>query len=169
MRPSAQGRTIQVPRHPRRLTRFTRMPSITALKILQQPFCARSDDGGLTFGAGVPIYNLTQCSGIHGHVKVAPDGTVYVPNRGCGATQAVVVSADNGLTWAVQRDSGQHFQRRRGSVCGNRFGWDNLFRLSRRQQRASENCSLHRSGIELEPLPTMPARSSEFKIPRSRK
>ncbi len=65
-------------------------------------FCARSDDGGLTFGPGVPIYNLTQCSGIHGHVKVAPDGTVYVPNRGCGANQAVAVSSDNGLTWAVR-------------------------------------------------------------------
>ena len=65
-------------------------------------FCARSDDGGLTFGPGVPLYNLTQCTGIHGHVKVAPDGTVYVPNRGCGANQAVVVSADNGLTWTVR-------------------------------------------------------------------
>jgi hypothetical protein len=65
-------------------------------------FCARSDDGGLSFGPGVPIYNLTQCSGIHGHVKVAPDGTVYVPNRGCGANQAVAVSADNGLTWNVR-------------------------------------------------------------------
>jgi hypothetical protein len=65
-------------------------------------FCARSDDGGLTFGPGVPIYNLTQCAGIHGHVKVAPDGTVYVPNRGCGANQAAAVSADNGLTWAVR-------------------------------------------------------------------
>ena len=65
-------------------------------------FCARSDDGGLTFGPGVPIYNLTQCAGIHGHIKVAPDGTVYVPNRGCGANQAVAVSSDNGLTWAVR-------------------------------------------------------------------
>jgi len=65
-------------------------------------FCARSDDGGLTFGPGVAMYNLTQCTGIHGHVKVAPDGTVYVPNRGCGANQAVAVSADNGLTWSVR-------------------------------------------------------------------
>ncbi len=65
-------------------------------------FCARSDDGGLTFGPGVPIYNLTQCTGIHGHAKVAPDGTVYVPNRGCGATQAAVVSTDNGLTWSIR-------------------------------------------------------------------
>jgi hypothetical protein len=66
-------------------------------------FCSRSDDGGLTFGAGVPIYNLTHCGGIHGHVKVAPDGTVYVPNEGCGSHQAVAVSTDNGLTWAVRQ------------------------------------------------------------------
>lgn len=65
-------------------------------------FCSRSDDGGLTFGAGVPIYNLTSCGGIHGHVKVAPDGTVYVPNASCGSNQAVGVSADNGLTWSVR-------------------------------------------------------------------
>lgn len=65
-------------------------------------FCSRSDDGGLTFGPGVPIYNFTQCGGIHGHVKVAPDGTVYVPNKQCGANQGVAVSADNGLTWTVR-------------------------------------------------------------------
>ena len=35
----------------------------------------------------VPIYNLTQCVGIHGHVKVAPDGTAYVPNKNCGGSQ----------------------------------------------------------------------------------
>lgn len=65
-------------------------------------FCARSDDGGLTFGAGVPIYNMTQCAGIHGHVKVAPDGTVYVPTRSCGGKQGVAVSTDNGTTWTVR-------------------------------------------------------------------
>jgi Dockerin type I domain len=65
--------------------------------------CSRSDDGGLTFGPSVPIYNLTACGGLHGHVKVAPDGTVYVPNRGCGADAAVVVSKDNGMTWAVHQ------------------------------------------------------------------
>lgn len=65
-------------------------------------FCSRSDNGGLTFGVGVPIYNLTQCSGLHGHVKVALDGTVYVPNRGCNSNQAVIVSTDNGLTWSVR-------------------------------------------------------------------
>ena len=65
--------------------------------------CSRSDDGGLTFGPSVPIYNLTACGGLHGHVKVGPDGTVYVPNRGCGADAAVVVSEDNGTTWAVRQ------------------------------------------------------------------
>lgn len=64
--------------------------------------CSRSDDGGLTFGASVVIYNLTACGGLHGHVKVAPDGTVYVPNRGCGTNAAVVVSQDNGTTWTVR-------------------------------------------------------------------
>jgi len=67
--------------------------------------CALSRDGGLTYtgnGAAVPIYNLTQCVGIHGHVKVAPDGTVYVPNKSCGANQGMAVSTDNGLNWTVR-------------------------------------------------------------------
>src|SRR5437016_2008266 len=58
-------------------------------------FCSRSDDGGLTFGPGVPIYTFTTangvdrpvapgtCGGLHGHVRVAPDGTAYVPNEKC--------------------------------------------------------------------------------------
>jgi hypothetical protein len=66
-------------------------------------FCARSDNGGLTFGAGVPIYNMTTCAGIHGHVKVAPDGTVYVPARSCSGKQAVAVSTDDGTTWTVRQ------------------------------------------------------------------
>ena len=63
---------------------------------------ARSDDGGLTFGVAVPMYDLTQCGGLHGHIKVAPDGTVYVPNKSCGGKQGVVVSEDNGLTWQIR-------------------------------------------------------------------
>lgn len=69
-------------------------------------FCARSDTGGLTFGPGVPIYSLADCFGIHGHVKVAPDGTVYVPNSDCNGSQAVAVSTDAGLTWTVRRIPG---------------------------------------------------------------
>ncbi|GAC1464896.1 MAG: hypothetical protein PVSMB7_08570 [Chloroflexota bacterium] len=70
-------------------------------------FCSRSDNGGLTFGPPISIYNLTTCpAGIHGHVKVGPDGTVYVPNRDCLGSDGknhpgVAVSHDNGQTWTV--------------------------------------------------------------------
>jgi hypothetical protein len=63
--------------------------------------CALSVDGGLSYGPAVPIYTLAQCGGLHGHIKVGPDGTAYVPNKNCGGAQAVVVSRDNGLTWTV--------------------------------------------------------------------
>lgn len=64
--------------------------------------CAVSLDGGLTFGPAVPIYSLLDCGGLHGHVKVAPDGTAYVPNKSCGGRQGVVVSTNNGATWTVR-------------------------------------------------------------------
>ncbi|HEX6500141.1 MAG TPA: sialidase family protein [Micromonosporaceae bacterium] len=65
--------------------------------------CSVSRDGGLTFGPAVPMYTLLDCGGLHGHVKVSPtDGTVYVPNKGCGTHQAVAVSTDNGTTWQVR-------------------------------------------------------------------
>lgn len=64
--------------------------------------CARSDDGGMTFGPAVPIYTVAQCAGIHGHVRVSPDGTVYVPGKACGPNVAVTVSEDAGLTWEVR-------------------------------------------------------------------
>ena len=65
-------------------------------------FCALSRDGGVTFGAGVPIYSLLDCGGLHGHLTVAPDGTVYVPNKSCNGAQGVAVSADDGKTWTVR-------------------------------------------------------------------
>ena len=64
-------------------------------------FCLRSDDGGATYGPPIPTYT-SQCGGIHGHVKVAPDGTVYLPNNTCGGVGAVVVSEDNGVTWNIR-------------------------------------------------------------------
>jgi hypothetical protein len=69
-------------------------------------YCAFSRDGGMTYGPAVPLYDITQCGGLHGHVKVAPDGTVYVPNKGCGGQQGVAVSTDNGLTWVVRKVPG---------------------------------------------------------------
>lgn len=72
-------------------------------------FCARSDNGGLTFGAGVPIYSTnTSCVGLHGHVKVGPDGTVYVPNRSCNNLTTVVVSEDNGVNWTIRNIPGSN-------------------------------------------------------------
>ena len=80
----------------------------------QAAYCALSVTGGDTFGPDVPIYTALQCGGLHGHIKVGPDGTAYVPNQGCDmssidpslpgetyAHQAVVVSEDNGTTWSV--------------------------------------------------------------------
>ena len=85
-------------------------------------FCARSDNGGITFGPGIPIYTFAslmalntlgpdaapgQCAGLHGHIRVAPDGTAYVPNHNCRDANnvdrpGVAVSSDNGLSWTVR-------------------------------------------------------------------
>ena len=77
--------------------------------------CALSVDGGLSFGPAVPMYVLLspatsiigQCAGLHGHVKVGPDGTVYVPNAVCAGPvnpneNGIALSEDNGTTWAVR-------------------------------------------------------------------
>ncbi len=73
--------------------------------------CALSVDGGLTYGPAVPIYTLLQCEGLHGHVKVGPDGTVYVPNASCAGPinpneNGILVSEDNGITWTLRTISG---------------------------------------------------------------
>ncbi len=82
-------------------------------------FCSRSDDGGLTFGPGIPLYVFVtvngvdtpaspgNCGGLHGHIRVAPDGTAYVPNRNCKdanrvSRPGVAVSTNNGLTWTIR-------------------------------------------------------------------
>jgi len=64
-------------------------------------FCLRSDNGGSTFNAPpIPMYT-SECGGLHGRLKVGPDGIVYVPNNDCGGPGGVVVSEDNGLTWSI--------------------------------------------------------------------
>jgi hypothetical protein len=74
-------------------------------------FCSRSDDGGVTFGQGNNFKNLDCAAGaLHGHVKVAPDGTVYVPDSsqcvlpvGGTADQVIAfMSEDAGVTWEVR-------------------------------------------------------------------
>jgi hypothetical protein len=66
----------------------------------------RSDDGGFTFGVAIPMWTLAQCSGLHGHIKVATDGTIYVPNKSCEGKQGVAVSEDNGLSWSIRTVDG---------------------------------------------------------------
>lgn len=68
--------------------------------------CAVSQTGGLTFLPAVPIYTLLECNGLHGHIKVAPDGSAYVPNKSCQGEQGVAASTDSGLTWAVKKVPG---------------------------------------------------------------
>lgn len=64
-------------------------------------FCQRSDSGGLEFGPGTAANSgLENCGGLHGHVKVGPDGTVYLPNKNCGVSQGGAVSTDGGVTWS---------------------------------------------------------------------
>lgn len=66
--------------------------------------CARSDTGGLTWGAPLPM-NLFDCAGLHGKVVVGRDGAVYVPHKDCydaaadRRAQGVLVSRDGGVTW----------------------------------------------------------------------
>ena len=128
--------------------------------------CAVSADGGLTFGAGVPAYNSPAndrndpdpkiaaeggaCSALHGQLGVGPDGTVYLPLKGCGGQPtaenltntefwgghpSVSVSQDNGTSYTVHRvDAGNNSDESDAAVAvgrGDKFpggrvylGWE---------------------------------------------
>ena len=105
-------------------------------------FCARSDNGGQTYGPIVPIYDsaTSKCVGLHGHPKVAPDGTVYVPNKGCGLDTPVignglvnmVVSEDAGMTWTIRAVPDSTGGSQQGRPVGRgRQGRHGLSRLPR--------------------------------------
>jgi hypothetical protein len=66
-------------------------------------FCGRSDTGGVTWNTSTLVFVGSDCGAIHGHVKVGPDGAVYLPQRACGANQGMAVSFDNGVTWPIER------------------------------------------------------------------
>ncbi len=63
--------------------------------------CYRSDTLGASYGPGVLAYTgiTTQCGGLHGHLHVAPDGTVWLPVNQCGGKQGGALSTDGGTTW----------------------------------------------------------------------
>lgn len=73
-------------------------------------FCSRSDDGGLTFGPGFPFKNADCIAGgLHGHPKVGPEGTLYVPD----STQCVArVQGQNEIVAHVSEDAGATFEVR---------------------------------------------------------
>ncbi|HZP11952.1 MAG TPA: hypothetical protein VFB36_05985 [Nevskiaceae bacterium] len=66
--------------------------------------CVRSDDGGLTWGAIQVASDGSRCGKTHGHVKVAYDGTAYLPSKGClndalEDEQGGMFTTDAGDTW----------------------------------------------------------------------
>jgi len=64
--------------------------------------CATSYDGGVTFGPGQTTYTVDKCPLLlHGHIKVGPDGTAYLPTADCDGHQTLAESRDNGLTWTL--------------------------------------------------------------------
>src|SRR4051794_16910674 len=63
--------------------------------------CSHSVDGGTTWSPSVPT---TACAGLHGHIKVSPDGTAYLPSVNCvddagNLVVGAMTSTDNGTTW----------------------------------------------------------------------
>ena len=64
--------------------------------------CQRSDTLGASYGPGTFAYlgnGITKCEGLHGHVRVAPDGTVWLPVNQCAGQQGGAFSTDGGVTW----------------------------------------------------------------------
>jgi hypothetical protein len=77
--------------------------------------CELSVDGGVTFPIQGNMFTAADCAGLHGHIKIAPDGTAYVPDKACseagvpfvfGGEASVAVSENNGLTWSVRQIPG---------------------------------------------------------------
>lgn len=73
--------------------------------------CGTSLDGGRTFLPARVTHSSDACQSNSGHVKTAPDGTVYLPPSYCGIDlgplqtalyMGLVVSEDNGLSWTLR-------------------------------------------------------------------
>ena len=61
--------------------------------------CASSFNGGVSFNPSTEAIHAANClPGLHGHVKVGPDGTAYEPIKACDGSQ-VVQDTNNGLVF----------------------------------------------------------------------
>ncbi|MDQ6626292.1 MAG: fibronectin type III domain-containing protein, partial [Verrucomicrobiota bacterium] len=65
--------------------------------------CQRSDNLGSVYGPAVvatgPGSNASKgCGGLHGHVRIAPNGTAWLPDKSCGSNQGGAISKDGGTT-----------------------------------------------------------------------
>ncbi|MFN2474932.1 MAG: PKD domain-containing protein, partial [Chthoniobacterales bacterium] len=65
--------------------------------------CQRSDDLGASYGPGVAATGPgamapKDCGGLHGHVRIAPNGTAWLPDKSCGNNQGGGVSKDADTT-----------------------------------------------------------------------
>ena len=70
--------------------------------------CSNSTNGGLVWSAPTHLFGVTTpCDSIHGHIRVSPDGTMYVPQGNCGGKQGMALTQDNGstFTYAVVPDA----------------------------------------------------------------
>ena len=74
--------------------------------------CSRSDDLGSTYGpsvvaTGPGTSNSQGCGGLHGHVRVAPDGTAWLPDKSCGSKQGgainILASANPWTEFVVEK------------------------------------------------------------------
>lgn len=58
-------------------------------------FCGASSDGGTTYAPSTLAFGTgTGCGAIHGHIRVGPDGTTYLPQKQCGLGEGMAVSRD---------------------------------------------------------------------------
>jgi hypothetical protein len=77
-----------------------------AQTIVQDAYCARSDNGGQSYHSpATPLWN-GKCTPIHGHIRVGPTGIAYVPNGSCTGPDGkprsgVAVSIDDGQSFKV--------------------------------------------------------------------
>lgn len=62
--------------------------------------CLVSYDGGISY---VPTMQpwTTECTGLHGHVRVAPDGTAFLPSKSCGGVTGFAKTTNNGQSWSI--------------------------------------------------------------------